>query len=61
MTKHSRKRQQRIADRLDRSNFPEDLAKPMIRAANIHYEIAERSVGTPCGGLGLIHQNRGRP
>jgi hypothetical protein len=28
----------------------------MIRAANIHYEIAERTVGTPYGGIGLIHQ-----
>lgn len=56
MTDRSRRRQQRIADRLDKSNFPEDLGKPMIRATNIQYEIAERAVGTPYGGIGLIHQ-----
>lgn len=56
MTDRSRKRQQRIASRLDKSNFPADLAEPMLRASNIHYEIAERAVGTPYGGIGLIHQ-----
>lgn len=56
MTDRSRRRQQRVAQRLDKSNFPEDLAEPMIRAANIQYEIAERAVGTPYGGIGLVHQ-----
>ena len=56
MTDRSRKRQERIADRLDKGNFPEDLEQPMFRAANIHYEVAERSIGTPYGGIGLIHQ-----
>jgi Transposase DDE domain group 1 len=56
MTDRSRKRQQRNIDRLDKSNFPEDLSEPMIRATNIQYEIAERAVGTPYGGIGLIHQ-----
>jgi hypothetical protein len=56
MTDRSRRRQQRVALRLDKSNFPDDLAEPMIRAANIHYEIAERAVGTPYGGIGLVHQ-----
>lgn len=56
MTDRSRKRQRRIANRLDKSNFPADLAQPMLRASNMHYEIAERAVGTPYGGIGLIHQ-----
>ena len=56
MTDRSRKRQERIANRLDKSNFPADLEQPMFRAANIHYEVAERSIGTPYGGIGLIHQ-----
>src|SRR5579872_2974921 len=56
MTDRSRRRQQRIANRLDKSNFPEDLEKPMFRAANIQFEVAERAVGTPYGGIGLIHQ-----
>jgi hypothetical protein len=56
MTDRSHKRQERIADRLDKTNFPEDLSEPMLRATNIQYEIAERTVGTPYGGIGLIHQ-----
>jgi hypothetical protein len=32
------------------------LEQPMFRAANLHYELAERSIGTPYGGIGLIHQ-----
>src|SRR5476651_282405 len=56
MTERSRRRQQRVAQRLDKSNFPADLAEPMIRASNIQYEIAERTVGTPYGGIGLVHQ-----
>ena len=56
MTDRSRARQQRIIQRLDKSNFPDDLSQPMFRAANIHFEIAERAVGTPYGGIGLIHQ-----
>jgi hypothetical protein len=42
--------------RLDKFNFPDNLEQPMFRAANIQYEVAERSVGTPYGGIGLIHQ-----
>jgi hypothetical protein len=42
--------------RLDKSSLPDDLERPMFRAANIHYEVADRSVGTPYGGIGLIHQ-----
>lgn len=56
MTERSRERQQRIADRLDKFSFPDDLERPMFRAANIHYEVAQRAVGTPYGGIGLIHQ-----
>jgi len=56
MTNRSRARQQRILERLDKSNFPDDLAQPMMRVENIHYEIGERAVGTPYGGIGLVHQ-----
>ena len=56
MTDRSRARQQRILERLDKSNFPEDLDQPMLRVENMHYEIGERAVGTPYGGIGLIHQ-----
>jgi hypothetical protein len=56
MTSRSRARQRRILKRLDKFNFPHDLVQPMFRAANIQYEVAERSVGTPYGGIGLVHQ-----
>lgn len=56
MTNRSRARQRRILNRLDKFNFPDDLSRPMFRAANIHYEVADRAVGTPYGGIGLIHQ-----
>lgn len=51
-----RRRQQRVARRLDKSNFPDDLSRPMLRAANIQYEVAGRAVGTAYGGIGLVHQ-----
>ena len=56
MTSRSRARQRRILGRLDRYNFPGDLEQPIFRAANIHYEVAQRSVGTAYGGISLIHQ-----
>jgi hypothetical protein len=56
MTDRSRRRQRRIARRLDKFNFPDDLSRPMFRAENIHYEVADRAVGTAYGGIGLIHQ-----
>lgn len=56
MTSRSRARQRRILNRLDKFNFPDDMEQPMFRAANIHYEVAQRSIGTPYGGISLIHQ-----
>ena len=56
MTRRSRVRQQRILGRLDKSNFPEDLGQPMFRSGNVHFEVAQRSVGTSYGGIGLVHQ-----
>ena len=56
MTNRSRARQRRILKRLDKCNFPNDLDQPMLRAGNIQYEVAQRSVGTPYGGIGLVHQ-----
>jgi hypothetical protein len=56
MTNRSRARQQRIENRLDKGNFPDDLELPMFRAGNVQYEVAQRSVGTPYGGIGLVHQ-----
>jgi hypothetical protein len=49
-------RKRRLTIRLDKFNFPADLDRPVLRAANIRYEVAGRSVGTSYGGIGLIHQ-----
>src|SRR5579871_2055369 len=56
MTSRSRARQRRIVKRLDKFNFPDDLQQPILRGANIQYEVAQRSVATPYGGIGLVHQ-----
>lgn len=48
-------RKRRLARRLDKFNFP-PLDGPVLRATNLHYELAERSVGTVHGGIGLVHQ-----
>lgn len=52
----SRERQQRISERLDKFNFPEDLARPVFGATNSQFEVAQRSVATPYGGIGLMHR-----
>ena len=35
--------------------FWEDQPKPMFSASNIHYELADRTRGIDCGGIGAIH------
>lgn len=48
-------RKRRLARRLDKFNFPADDG-PVLQATNIQYELAQRSVGTAYGGIGLVHQ-----
>ena len=50
-----RQRKRRLLDRLDRDNFPEGDF-PVMRASNIHYELAERTLATNYGGIGLMYQ-----
>jgi Transposase DDE domain group 1 len=50
-----RARKRRLQERLDRDNYPEG-DRPVMRAANIHYELAERTLATPYGGIGLMYQ-----
>ena len=50
-----RQRKRRLLDRLDRDNFPEGDG-PVMRASNIHYELAERTLATNYGGIGLMYQ-----
>ncbi|MEJ2726633.1 MAG: hypothetical protein P8175_18765 [Deltaproteobacteria bacterium] len=47
-------RKQNLVKRLKRKQFPEQ-AKPMLRAQNIHYEMAERVRAIGCGGIGAFH------
>ena len=49
-------RKHRIEARLDKFNFPDDLAQPMLRSTNVRFDLAGRGTGTAYGGLGLIHQ-----
>ena len=49
-----RNRKQRIERRLQPKNW-EDQPQPMLKASNIHYEMAERTSATNCGGIGAMH------
>ena len=44
----------RIDHRLRKIHW-EDQPQPMLAASNIHYEMADRSRGIACGGIGAIH------
>ena len=48
---NSKRRMQRRLDKKDLRGCSE----PMMTASNIHYEIANRTRGIACGGIGLIH------
>ena len=54
--RRSAARKQRLAERLDKHNYPDDLSQPMMRGSNLHYDVAGRVVGTAYGGIGLIQQ-----
>jgi hypothetical protein len=49
-----RNRKQRIERRLRPKNW-EDQPRPMLKASNIHYEMAERTAAMNCGGIGAMH------
>ena len=50
-----RNRKRRIQRRLDRGRGWSDQAEPIMRASNIHYEMAEKARAVNCGGIGAIH------
>lgn len=54
--KRLKARKRRLARRLDKNSFPDDLDQPMMRSTNLHYELADRAVGTVHGGIALVHQ-----
>jgi hypothetical protein len=47
-------RKRRIFNRLCARSFPPQ-PDPMLAASNIHYELAEKTRGLGCGGIGVIH------
>ena len=49
-------RKRRVARRLDKRRYPDDLSRPMLRGGSLKFELAGRVVGTAYGGIGLIHQ-----
>ena len=49
-----RRRKRNLAKRLEPKGWPE-RSKPMLRAQNIQYEMAERTRAIPCGGIGAFH------
>ena len=49
-------RKRRLAERLDRHNYPADLSRPVIRDQKLHFELSGRGVGTAYGGIGLVQQ-----
>ena len=49
------KRKRRIRRRLKKKQWA-DQPKPMFSASNIQYELADRTRGIGCGGIGMIHQ-----
>ncbi len=47
-------RKANLAKRLERKQYPEQ-PRPLLRAQNIHYEMAERVRAIDCGGIGAFH------
>jgi hypothetical protein len=56
ITKRLAARKRRLDQRLDKFNYPDDLAQPVIRGSTPRYELAGRGAGTAYGGIGLIDQ-----
>ena len=52
--KQIERRKRRIARRLDKHDA-RGFERPMMTAANIHHEIADRTRATAAGGTGAIH------
>ena len=50
-----RNRKRRIQRRLDPERGWSDQVEPIMKAGNIHYELAEKAKAVNCGGIGAIH------
>lgn len=54
MSKRQRRRKERMRRRLDKDRFPKHDG-PVLDASNIQYELADRTLATNYGGIGLVH------
>jgi hypothetical protein len=54
MSKRLRRRKERMRRRLDKDRFPKHDG-PVLDASNIQYELADRTLATNYGGIGLVH------
>jgi hypothetical protein len=50
-----RNRKRRIEGRLDPERGWSNQAEPILKASNIHYEMAEKARAVNCAGIGAIH------
>ena len=48
-----RKRKKKIAQRIDRNNYPE-YEGPVLNTPNIQYDLSDRNQGMAYGGMGAI-------
>jgi hypothetical protein len=53
-TKILKQRKEKLTKRLERKQWPEQ-PHPLLRAQNIHYEMAARVRAIDCGGIGAFH------
>jgi hypothetical protein len=52
---HLSERKSRLAERID-SRFPEETSSAVLCGVNARYEVAARTQGLACGGIGLVHE-----
>ena len=50
-----RNRKRRIQRRLNPKRAWSDQSEPILKAGNVHYEMADKSRGINCGGIGALH------
>ncbi len=49
-------KQKRKLDRRLKHRIPDDVSKPMLKATNIKYELADKTQAMSYGGIGLMHK-----
>ncbi|VAX41928.1 hypothetical protein MNBD_PLANCTO02-2234, partial [hydrothermal vent metagenome] len=54
-SKRIEKQKQKLQRRL-KHRIPDDVSKPMFKASNFKYELADKMQAMSYGGIGLIHK-----